>query len=161
MPHPASDGSTPVIRASRAPVAIRIVLAVLLLIPGAFGLAAFCYPLSEWLSGGFAFGGSDLWLMPIIIIASMCLVSFSTISTGIVLRFARWRKAPSASLVLCLVSSATIVLGHQLLLDCFGPEDGENGSLSFVASSLGLVVVSLPPLLHWFSDGKRTGKPTN
>jgi hypothetical protein len=47
-----------------------------------------------------------------------------------------------------------IVIGYQLLLDCLAVDDTDDRQLALVFSVLGLVIVSVPPLLHWWNAKK-------
>ena len=89
--------------------------------------------------------------MPLFIIAALGLVSFSVLTIGIVLRYARWRRAPAASLFLSVFSAAILVLGYQLALDCFAIDDTEDRQLSLLLSILGLAITAVPPFLHWWN----------
>ncbi|MBL0374673.1 hypothetical protein JJB09_21910 [Rhizobium sp. KVB221] len=131
------------------PVILRIGLAAILLVPGLIGLAGFCFLLSEWVDQGFGFA-SDRWLMALFVIAALCAVSFSVLTVGIILRFARWKKAAKASLVLSVIAVLTIVLGYQMLLDALGPDDAEGPTMAFIASAAALILIAAPPFLHWF-----------
>jgi hypothetical protein len=140
---------------------LRIVLAILLGVPGTAGLAVFGVIAAIWAYEGFRFLDSDRQWMPLFIIPSVACILFSVLTLGIVLRFARWKNAPSASLVLAILSIATIVLGYQLMLDSFTPDDTESPIWTLVASVAGLIVVSAPPFLHWWQAGRRVETPTN
>ena len=148
-----TETRTPIPR-SNAPVVLRIMLAILLLIPGLLGLVVFGFWVGAWIYEGFGFLDSDRGWMPLFIIPSVAFILFSVATVGIVLRFARWGKAPTASLVLSIVSAVTIVLGYQLMLDSFTPDDTESPTLTLVASIIGLVVISVPPFLHWWKAKK-------
>lgn len=136
---------------SKAPVVLRILLAVLLLVPGVAGLVVLGALTGAWIYEGFRFLDSDRPWMAIFIIPSVILVLFSVLTVGIVLRFARWRRAPTASLVLAIVSIVAIVIGYQLLLDTFSSTDTESPLVSLAASLFGLAVATVPPLLHWWN----------
>jgi hypothetical protein len=154
MNEPAVDTSSTTPRASAAPVVLRILLAVLLALPGLAGLIVYAWLAYEWVNEGFGFNQGDLWLMPLFVTGALCLTSFSVLTIGIVLRFARWEKAPLASLVLSIFSTIILVFGYQLLLDSFSLDARDDRQLSLVLSIAGLLIVSLPPLLHWWKAGK-------
>ena len=139
---------------SNAPVVLRIILAILLLIPGLLGLAVFGFWVGSWSYQGFGFLTSDREWAPLFIIPSVVFILFSVATVGIVLRFARWRKATTASLVLSIVSVVSIVLGYQLMLDSFTPDDAESPTITLVAAIISLIVISVPPFLHWWNANK-------
>lgn len=137
-----------------APVVIRFILAILLGIPGIVGLIAFSMLLGDWLHNGFQFDRSPYSFTSLILIAAESGVCFSVLAVGIILRYARWKAAPTASLVLAILSAVVIVVGYQLMIDCLGPEDTDDQQVAMVFSVLGLILISVPPLLHWWKAGK-------
>jgi len=139
---------------SNAPVVIRIILAILLGIPGIIGLIAFSVLLGDWLHNGFQFDQSPYSFTSAILIAAESGICFSVLAVGIILRYARWQGAPIASLVLAILSAAVIVVGYQLMLDSLGPDDTDDQQVAMVFSVLGLILISVPPLLHWWKAGK-------
>jgi len=139
---------------NNTPVVLRIILAILLGIPGIIGICVFGVLIGMWLFEGFRFNQSDVWILPVFVIGAECLVSFSVLTIGIVLRYARWKKAPTASLVLAILSAVVIVIGYQLMLDCLGIDDTEDRQMALVFSVLGLIIISVPPLLHWWNASK-------
>lgn len=145
---------------SNTPVVLRILLAIMLAIPGVLGLLGFGFVLGDWLYEGLRFEGSDLWIMPAIVIASESFICFSILALGIILRYARWKRATTASLVLAVLAGVVIVLGYQLLLDSLSLDDTDDRQLALVFSILGLIVIAVPPLLHWWT-GKPTDSPAN
>jgi hypothetical protein len=153
-PQPHAAG-TPAPR-SNAPVVLRIILAILLLVPGIVGVAVLGALTGAWIYEGFRFLDSDRPWMPLFIVPSVILILFSVLTVGIVLRFARWQRARQASLVLAAISASAIVIGYQLMLDCFPPGDTESLTLTLVGAILGLLVASLPPFLHWW-NGRAPG----
>jgi hypothetical protein len=151
MIDPTTQGPATTVRASNAPVVLRIILAIVLSIPGLIGLSVYAWMVYEWSDQGFAFKSGDLWIMPLFIIAALGLVSFSVLTIGIVLRYARWRRAPEASLFLSVFSAVILVLGYQLALDCFAIDDTEDRQLSLLLSILGLAITAAPSFLHWWN----------
>lgn len=139
---------------NNGPVVLRIVLAILLGIPGIIGILDFAVLIGMWLSEGFRFNQSDVWILPVFVIGAESFVGFSVLTIGIILRYARWRRAPAASLVLAILSAVVIVVCYQLLLDCLAADDTDDRQTALVFSILGLVIVSVPPLLHWWKAGK-------
>ncbi len=139
---------------NNTPVVLRIILAILLGIPGIIGIGAFVVLVGMWLAEGFRFDQSDVWILPVFVIGAESFVCFSVLTIGIVLRYARWQRAPTASLVLAILSAVVIVIGYQLLLDCLAVDNTDDRQLALVFSVLGLVIISVPPLLHWWNAKK-------
>lgn len=143
-----------------APVVLRILLAIVLSLPGLAGLAVIGIATGLWLSGGFAFSSGDRDFIPFFVLPAAALMMFSVISIGIILRFARWRNAPVASLVLAVLSAVVIVISDQLVLDAMGDDD-DTHLILLVCALLALLATSVPPLMHWWSADLRPGKPAN
>jgi hypothetical protein len=135
---------------SMAPVVIRIILGIIFLLPGACGTVFFGASFFEWLSKGFAFSGPDRGYASIFIILPVISILVSIVLIGILLRFARWKSAPSASLALAIISGITIVVGHQMMVSTFNEGDTESRIGMIVVSLLYLAVATLPPFLHWW-----------
>jgi hypothetical protein len=154
MTVPSPDASQTPARPSKTPVVLRIVLAVLLGIPGLIGLVVFATMIGEWLHEGYQFKQSDLWLMPVFLIGAQSFICFSVLTIGIILRYARWQRAPLASVVLAILAAVVIVIGYQLMLDCLQPDDSEDRQLALVFSIVGLIVIAVPPFLHWWKAKK-------
>jgi uncharacterized membrane protein YoaK (UPF0700 family) len=114
-----------------------------------------------WVYEGYRFLGSDREWMALFIIPSVVLILFSVVTVGIVLRFARWSKAPVASLVLAIISVISVVMGYQLMLDAITPDDTESPTIMLVASVIGLTVASVPPFLHWWNAHRTAEPPRN
>lgn len=155
MTEPANDKPQAAVPVSNGPVVMRIILAILLAILGIAGLALFGFALGLWISEGFQFPPSEAGWMPLFIIPAEILVWFSVLTLGIVLRFARWQRAAMASLCLSILSAATIVLGYQLMLDSLSPSDTDSREIALILSVIGLVVISVPPLLHWWNAKRK------
>jgi hypothetical protein len=135
---------------SNMPVVLRIILAILLGFPGIVGLFGFGFVLGDWLYEGFRFQQSDLWIMPVVVIGAESFICFSVLTVGVVLRYARWKRAPVVSLVLAILAAVVIVLGYQLILDCLPADDGDDRMTALIFSILGLLIIAVPPLLHWW-----------
>jgi hypothetical protein len=68
---------------------------------------------------------------------------------GVILRLLRWRRAPLASLFLAVLGAGFIIATYLVFSDTStSPESIEIVFLQ-VASLVLLVVVALPPFLHW------------
>ncbi|MDB5522677.1 MAG: hypothetical protein JWM58_440 [Rhizobium sp.] len=161
MTTPAQNKPQATVPVSNAPVVLRILLAILLLIPGIIGLVVLGFWVVAWSYEGFRFLDSNRNWIPLFIIPSVAFILFSVATVGIVLRFARWGKAPTASLALSITSIVTIVIGYQLLLDSFNADDTESPTLTLVASIVALMIISVPPFLHWWNVRKTDQKPAN
>ena len=147
-----ADPAQQPVSTSHAPVVLRIILAILLLVPGLVGIVVLGAVTGAWVYEGFRFLDSDRAWMPLFIIPSVAFILFSVITVGIVLRYARWRRAPQASLVLSIVSIMAIVIGYQLMLDSISADDSESPILTLLAALAGLAIASLPTFLHWWND---------
>jgi hypothetical protein len=153
-----ADPSAPLPRTpapqNNAPVVLRIILAILLGIPGIIGICVFGVLVGMWIYEGFRFNQSDVWILPVFVIGAESFICFSVLTIGIVLRYARWQRATTASLVLAILSAAVIVIGYQFMLDCLAADDTDDRLTSLVFSILGLIVISVPPFLHWWNASK-------
>jgi hypothetical protein len=133
-----------------AGVALRVLLGVLFLLPGACGGLFYVAALFEWVSGGFRFRGPDNFTGAFVIVAAPSIL-LSTILIGLVLRYASWRRAPQASLVLAIVSAVVILLSVLMLYDEMGINAPDDIIIAIlvIAAAIGISVV--PPFLHWRS----------
>jgi len=159
MSDPVARSSQATVPVSNAPVVLRIILAILLLIPGVIGIVVLGGLTGLWLYEGFQFSGPDRPWMPLFILPAVALVLFSVITVGIVLRFARWKAAPTASLVLAIVSAAAVVTGYQLMLDSLSSGEERFSILAIAIVALG--VAAVPPLLHWWNAPVPISTPGN
>lgn len=159
MTKPLADTAQTAVPVSNAPVVLRIILAILLLIPGVIGIVVLGGLTGLWLYEGFRFSGPDRPWMPLFILPAVALILFTVITVGIVLRFARWRAAPTASLVLVILSVAAVVTGYQMMLDSLS--NGEERFAMLAIAIVALVVASVPPFLHWWSARAADGTPGN
>jgi hypothetical protein len=152
---------TPVPPRSAIPVIARIVLAVLALAPGIAGLAAFLLMAITWIIQGFHYEVSDRTMVPPILFVSQFCFMFSVVVLGIILRYARWSKAPTASLWLAAISCPVIVIGSILMVDALGVEPGSDVTGLYLVTGIGLLIVSLPPFLHWRKSRKTPAMSMN
>jgi hypothetical protein len=146
---------------NNTPVVLRIVLAVLVLIPGLFALIAFIAVTGYWANEGFQFVYPDRDWMPLFIIPSAVTVLLASAIVGVLLRFARWKNAANASLLVSIISAFTIVVGYQLMLDSFSPDDPESPIITLIASIVALAIVAAPPFLHWWNAPETAEPPGN
>src|SRR5262249_23189561 len=132
---------------SIVPVIARLLLAAVLLVPGMAGFAVFLLLAGTWVIQGFQYEVSDRQLVPPILFSAHFCFTFSVVTGGVVLRFARWRAAPTVSLVLAVVSALDIVFGNVLLIDALGVSGRSDMSGLILLSGIGVLIVSLPPFL--------------
>lgn len=113
------------------------------------GLFVFFISLSAWFNNDHSFQGLDGAFDAIIGFFGSAAILASFLMIGILLRFAHWQKAPQASLALCIVATGFIfiafVMYSGVLNSNFIVENGIVGILALLT----LLVVALPPLLHW------------
>jgi uncharacterized membrane protein (Fun14 family) len=147
-PVPAGNGPVP---AGNGPVVLRILLAIVCLVPASIGLVVIAVIAGNFLYEGFRFAASDEVWMELFLGLAAALVLAPAIGLGIILRYARWRAAPQASLVLALVVGAAGILVSGMLQTTIVPEDSESLILLMSLSFAGVVIGALPPLLHWWN----------
>jgi FlaA1/EpsC-like NDP-sugar epimerase len=133
----------------RTAVILRTILSVLLLIPGVFGLAVLVAMAAIWVAEGFRYQADAAPWMLLYIVPAALLIQFTVLTIGVVLRFARWQRAPVASLVLAITSVVTIVLAYLLLLACLTPDDTQTPVIALVVALAAVALVAGPPFLHW------------
>jgi hypothetical protein len=146
---------------SYTPVVLRVLLAATLLIPGIIGLLAFSLISGYWMFSGFRFPEPDRSIMPFFIFIAETAVLFSVVTLAIVLRYARWRKAPVASLVLAVISLLVIAIGLQMMIDALGSVDAKDMPGLVIISGIIAAAVSAPPFSHWWGSAKQSQTPTN
>ena len=135
---------------SKAPVVIRIILGIVFLVPGACGGLFLGATSVEWLNAlSTARRTSDPYAI-LIIVPAITAICVSVILLGILLRYARWKNAKTASLVLAIFSALSIALAYQLAIDTTSGGDSEFEIIALLTALAALVIVSLPPLLHWW-----------
>ncbi|MDB5551671.1 MAG: hypothetical protein JWL86_1655 [Rhizobium sp.] len=133
------------------PVVGRIVLAVLCMIPGVIGLIALVFIAAVFITEGFSFVQPERDLMVAFIIGTAFFIGPSVIAIGIILRYARWKKAPTASLWLAGIFLVADVIGTGLIETTIDPGDSGSWQLLIIGSAFGLITGSLPPFLHWWN----------
>jgi hypothetical protein len=141
-------------------VALRIVLGIIFLLPGACGGLFYGAALVERVGSGALFGsGPDNYSGAILIIAVPSIL-LSIVLVGILLRYARFQSAPTVSLVLSLLTVFLAVSSYLMVRAEFSAGVPEETVLVavFVAGS---AIAGLPPFLHWRSHvNKRNGDMT-
>lgn len=136
---------------SNAPVVLRIILAVICLVPAVIGLGVILVISGTFVSEGFQFSGSDEIWMQLFIGAGAILALIPAIALGIILRFARWRAAPQASLAVAVIVCGAGALASGMLQTTVTPGDSESYALLMLFSIAGVVTGALPPFLHWWN----------
>lgn len=136
---------------SNAPVVLRILLAVVCLLPAAIGLLIIAAIFIAFVYEGFLFKSSDEVWMQLFIGVAAVLVLLPAIVIGIILRYARWKRAASASLVLAIIVGATGAVASGMLQTTVMPGDSESYILLMLFSIAGIVIGALPPFFHWWN----------
>ena len=138
------------------PVVVRIVLAVLCMIPGVIGLLVLAFVAAAFAAQGFHFEDVEKDLMMAFIIGSAVFIGPSVIAIGIILRYARWTKAPTASLWLASIFLVADVIGTGMMETTIDAGDSESWQLLMIGSAFGIITGSLPPFLHWWNAKQPT-----
>lgn len=127
-------------------LAVLAFFALGLALPGA---AVYLTVIDEWSHsprGFHSIEGAIGWLFGIIATGA---IAIGLILAGIMLRVLRWQRAPLASLVLSIVAVGFVIVTYLV----FSDTDTTPNSIEIVflqAASLAmLVLVALPPFLHW------------
>jgi hypothetical protein len=136
---------------SNAPVVLRILLAVVCLLPAAIGLLIIAAIFIAFVYEGFLFKSSDEVWMQLFIGAGAVLILLPAIVIGIILRYARWKRAPSASLVLAIIVGGTGALSSGMLQTTVISGDSESYILLILFSIAGIAIGALPPFFHWWN----------
>lgn len=136
---------------SNAPVVLRIILAVICLLPAAIGLLIIAAIFIAFVYEGFLFKSSDEVWMQLFLGLAAVLVLLPAIAIGIILRYARWKRASSASLVLAITVGGAGALSSGMLQTTVMSGDSESYILLMFFSIAGIVIGALPPFLHWWN----------
>ena len=134
-----------------APVVIRIILAVICLLPAAVGVLIIGAIFVAFVYEGFLFKPSDEIWMQLFIGLGAVLVLLPAIVIGIILRYARWKRASSASLVLAIIVGGTGALASGMLQTTVVPGDSESYVLLMFFSIAGVAIGAVPPFFHWWN----------
>jgi hypothetical protein len=141
---------------SKGPVVLRIVLAVLCMIPGLMGLLVLGFLAYAFAAQGFHFIESDKEPIRPYIIGSVVFIGSSAIAVGIILRYARWKRAPAASLCLAIFFLIADLIGTGIMQATFDAGDSDSWLFLIIASAFALLAGSLPPFLHWWNARQPT-----
>lgn len=134
-----------------APVVLRIILAVVCLVPAIIGLGVILVISGVFVSEGFRFSGSDEVWMQLFIGAAAVITLVPAIAIGIILRFARWNAAPQASLAVAVIVCGAGALASGMLQTTVVAGDSESYVLLMFFSIMGVLIGALPPFLHWWN----------
>ena len=141
--HPQHPGNGPVI--------LRIVLALLCMIPGLMGLLVLGFLAYAFAAEGFHFIEADREPIRPYIIGSIVFIGSSVIAIGIILRYARSKRAPAASLCLAIFFLIAVMIGAGMMQATINSDDGGDWLLLIIASAFALAAGSLPPFMHWWN----------
>ncbi len=137
-----------------------VLLGLLIIAAFLIGSYVFWAALLIWIEGGRTFlNGFADWLYGLL---GAAILLVAMLFSGIFLRFMIWPKAPMVSFaisilsVLFIFSCYFIFSGYWRFFDGSNPDDEVVGRLIVIFS---LVVVSLPPFLHWRSTRNAWLKP--
>jgi hypothetical protein len=133
------------------PVVLRIVLAVICLVPAVIGLVVIATIFGFFVSEGLRFTSSDEPWMALFLGAAAIFVLLPVIVLGIILRYARWKAAPQASLVLAAIVCIAGALVSGMLQTTVMQGDTASYALVMIFSIAGVVVGAVPPFLHWWN----------
>lgn len=138
-------------RRSSLPVVLRIILAVFCLLPLVVGLIVIIVIAGGFVANGFVFAGEEaIWMQAFLIGAGLTAVP-PAILLGIILRYARWKTAPTASLVLAIIVGGATALASGILQATISPDDTDSYVTLTMVSIASLVTAALPPFLHWWN----------
>lgn len=137
---------------SSAPVMFRIILAVICLLPAAIGLLTTGAITAAFVYEGFQFKPSDEIWMQIFLGVAGFFIAVPAIAIGVILRFARWQRAPSASLVVAIIAAGSGFLITGMLRTTVVAGDTEAYVTLFFFGIAGIVAAALPPFLHWWKS---------
>ena len=138
-------------RSSNLPVVLRILLVILCLIPAVTGLLVIAAIFGTFIYEGFRFRPSDEVWMQLFLGAAAVLLLLPAIAIGIVLRFARWQRAATASLVVAILVGGSGALVSGMLQTTVVAGDSESYIMLMMFSVAGIVIGALPPFLHWWN----------
>jgi hypothetical protein len=143
--------SEPAPSQSNGSVVLRIVLAVFCMIPGLMGVLVLGFLAYAFAAQGYQFIEADKGPIRPYIIGSVVFTGASVTAIGIILRYARSKLAPAASLCLAIFFLMAVVIGAGIMQATLGAGDSDGWLLLIVASAFALLAGSLPPFLHWWN----------
>ena len=145
---------------SSIPVVLRIILATFCILMAIGGLGAIVVIFASFAENGFEFSGSEAVWMQIGLGAGAINVLLPAIVLGIILRYARWKASPTASLVLALIVCGAGVLAAGMLQTTVVEGDTEGAMLLRFFSVVGVAIGAGPPFMHWWKARPDPTGPT-
>ncbi len=144
-----SDDKSQIAKNSWVRPTVMILLGMLIIANFMGGGVIFGYGMLIWVENGFDFNnlGFFAWIFGM---AGAGILLFSMLLLGVLLRVSRWPRAPLGGLVLSIFSTLFIFSCYWFFLQ--GLESFGNEVLIRIFQGLALfmlLVVSLPPFLHW------------
>jgi MFS-type transporter involved in bile tolerance (Atg22 family) len=138
-------------RVSNGPVVVRVIVAVACLVPLVVGLLTIAVISVIFAYQGYAMHGDEaVWFVAFLAFASV-IALVPAILLGVILRYARWKRAATASLVLAIVVCVAGVAAAGVARATISPGDIATYVTLLMFSVLGLVAGAVPPALHWWS----------
>jgi hypothetical protein len=124
----------------------------------ATGGAACGYAIQTWAEHDYLFSGWGMidWLVGLL---GAGLVGVGLLIAGFFFRFINWDRAPIASLGLSIVSTACILGVYTIFSQTNNSSDSVDMLILQAGSILSLLIVALPPFLHWFTT-RQTPAPS-
>ncbi len=133
-----------------------ILTGVAFLLPGACGGLFYGAALWEWVSSGFRFKtGHDNYTVIIPVFAVPSILG-SIVALGLLMRVVKIKSAPTVSLFLAGIATATILLSYFVFRSAFSPMDMEDDVILIILALVAFGFVVLPPLQHWRSERMKT-----
>jgi hypothetical protein len=131
--------------------ALIVLMAALAIGAFSFGASIYVIAVIKWTRDGYHFIGWSAidWLAGLI---GAGFIHVSVILLALVLRFIRWSKSPTASLVLAATAAAYIIFTYVMLVSPFDDEVWIGKLIMLACAVLSLIVLCLPPYLHWQRD---------
>lgn len=102
-----------------------------------------------WIDSADGFHGPEGWIGWILGMAAAIAVAVGLLLVGICLRLARWSRAPLASLALAMLSVAFIIFTYYVFSNTKTSSDSFEVVLLQGCCIVLLLLVALPPFLHW------------
>jgi len=103
----------------------------------------------DWVESASGFRGPEGWVGWIFGVLSAIAIGVGLILVGICIRLARWSRAPLASLGLSVLSVGFIIFTYYVFSDTNTSSDSFEVVLLQGCCIVMLLLVALPPFLHW------------
>ena len=134
---------------SGARIAVMVILGIVALVLTVPGALVYWSVVEDWAGDPRGFrdiSGVVNWLF------GMCAagaVAAGIVFIGVILRLLRWRRAPLAGLCLATLGAGFIIATYLIFSDTGTTAESIEVVFLQVASLILLVIVALPPFLHW------------